>query len=328
MSQRYEKLSSLLDPPEFDKHERYPPPNPEDNAFDEAPPKRQPDYYCLARGKWAPGTPNEGKHKYCYARAGAGTNHLGYGRCKDHGGSNPGVENRYAAMLNPSISEKIAKFLLDPNPLDLRADLAAGRALFEHFIEEHEETQAALLAWYASFDKARRGLHDHPLYHFEAFKHAYKFLEYDRLHEATDEQLHEALEKGLEEARRLRREQYLASGEEFADDLVVERPKKMTDISQGARILKIIGDLVGAIMKHEREAFLSVFAVQSLIEAYAKQTRRVLTRHFRRLGVNDGETVNKIIDDIGREWERAPVVETSVPRLAAERQQQDEYLGS
>lgn len=319
---------SLLDPPEFDRFERYDPPNPEDNAFDERPDKRDPDYYCLGRGKWHDNSPHAGKYKYCYARAGAGTNHTGYGRCQHHGGANPAVENRYEALLNPSISEKIGKFLNDPNPLDLKAELAAARAIFEDTVERHGEFTEALLAWHASFDPKRRGLHDKPLYHFDAFRNAYKSLAHDRLHEATDEELHEALEAGLKKAQEDWRDSMIAADKEWALDLKVEKPMKTVDISHAARVLKIVSDLVTAIIKHEREAFLSLFAVQQLIETYGQQTRKVLARHLRRLGVNDGEAVNTIIVDISKEWERAPVVENSVPRLAAERQQQDKFLGS
>lgn len=323
-------IPELLDARDFDSQERYDPPNPADNCFDEKPPMLEPDYYCRARGRWDDkhGPEFEGKWKYCYARAGAGTNHLGQGRCKHHGGAAPNVENRYAAMNNDTIAQKLAKFLLDPNPLDLRAELAAARALFEDMVERYDDYVAALIAWHASFDPKRRGLHDAPLYHIAAIQHAFAYLmEQGVEHPALDE-IHAALEHGMEVARREWVEERQQSGKPYATDLKVEKPVKVLDISHAASLLKIVQNLATAIIKHEQEAFLSVFAVQALIEAYGEQTRKVLARHLRRLGVNDAEALDAILTDISRAWKSTPALEHSVPRLAAERRQQDEYLGS
>jgi len=321
------KMESLLDFRELDDHPRYNPPNPADNAYAEKPPKREPDYYCLGRSRIREGE-NEGKWKYCYSRAGAGTTHTGHGRCKRHGGSAPSVENRYAAMLNDNISGKIAKFLNDPNPLDLRAELAAARALFEDFTERYDEFVDAVIAWHASFHDDRRGLHDAPLYHFDAIRHAYRSLAHDRFHEATDEDLHRALEEGVRAERMEWAARMAEQDRRSRLDLKVEKPVKVLDISHAARILKIITEITTTIMKHEREAFLSIFAVQMLMESYGEHTKKVLNRHLRRLGVNDGETLERILKDIASAWESTPVLETSVPRLAAERKQQERYLGS
>mgnify|MGYP001092158806 CR=1 FL=1 len=312
-------MRSLLN--DLDAHERYNPPSPEDNVFDQKPPKRESDYYCLARRKWKPPSPFAGKWGYCYKRAGAGTNHKGYGRCHLHGGATPHAEMRYAAMTNPSIAEKIAKHLSDPNPLNLRPELAAARALFEHFLEEYEANVAAIRAWHASFDKKRRGLHDHPLYNILAVKEAIKALG-ERAPDADMDELHAALEMGVE---RVREERMKQGKGELVDDLKVEKPVKVKDISYGVTILKVVSDLTDAIIKHEREAFLSVFAVETLIQTYAKETRKQLVRHLKRMGVTDDEAVERILADVSKAWERAPVVETSVPRLAAEQRQRDKW---
>jgi hypothetical protein len=51
-------------------------------------PKRDPDYYCNARKS------SDGAFEgYCEARAGAGTDHLGKGRCQWHGGATPRGED-------------------------------------------------------------------------------------------------------------------------------------------------------------------------------------------------------------------------------------------
>lgn len=311
--------------PSLDEHERYDTPNPEDNAFDEKPPRREPDYYCLGIGKWKTG-PHEGKWKYCYSRAGRGTSHPGYGRCKDHAGNTPASEQRYAALLNPAIAELVAQFLDDPDPLNLRDELAAARALFKHFIDEHSSINEAVLAWHASFDKKRRGLHDHPLYNIEAVNEAIKLL--GGVPPKDIEQLHEVLEAGVERARAKRRAEYLDRGEEFAEDLKVEKPVKLRDISYGVTILKVINSLVDSIIKHEKEAHLSIFAFNNLLEKFGEITKRRVTRFLKRMGVTDDQAIERLLIEIAQEWDRTPVVaESRVPRLAAEERQRDEYLG-
>lgn len=312
--------------PSLDEHERYDPPNPEDNAFDEKPPRREPDYYCLGIGKWKQG-PHEGKWKYCYSRAGSGTNHKGYGRCRLHAGNTPASEQRYAALLNPVIAELVAQFLDDPDPLDLRAELAAARALFKNFIDEYGSISEALLAWYASFDKKRRGLHDHPLYNIEAVEEAVKLL--GGVPPKDREQLHEVLEAGVERAREKRTRQMLEAGVEFANDLKVEKPVKIRDISYGVTILKVVQGLVDTIIKHEKEAHLSVFAFEQLLAKFGEITKKRVTRFLKRMGVTDDQAIERLLIEIAQEWDRTPIVaESRVPRLAAEERQRDEYLGA
>jgi hypothetical protein len=314
---------SLL--PDLDEHERYDPPNPEDNVFDAKPPERQSDYYCLARKRYKHG-PYEGKWGYCYQRAGAGTDHLGYGRCKYHGGATTAQAMRYAALGNPTIAELVARFMDDPDPLNLRDELAAARALFKHFVDEYGEISEALKAWHASFDKKRRGLHDLPLYHIEAILNAVKLLG-RRAPDADAGEMQEALERGLEQARESRRHRMMNDGHEWADDLYLEKPTKVRDIAYGVTILKVVQGLVDAIIKHEKEAHLSVFAFNALMEKYGAITRKHVVRHLKRKGVNDDEEVDRLIAQIAAEWDRVPVVaESRVPRLAAEQQQRDEYL--
>src|SRR5690606_25683461 len=163
---------------------------------------------------------------------------------------------RYAALGNPTIAELVAHFLNDPDPLNLRDELAAGRALFKHFLDDYADISEALLAWHASFDKKRRDLHDKPLYNIDAIKKAVASLG-RYASEADLDELHAALEEGVEQVRADRRAHMIEMGREFADDLKVEKPVKIRDISYGVTILKVIQGLVDAIIKHEREAFLS-----------------------------------------------------------------------
>lgn len=87
----------------------------------------------------------------CHADAGKGTDHLGEGRCKHHGGASIVKHGRYSKVRREPIRKLIAEFEEDPDPLDLLPDLAAMRALFTDFVERYDEWREAILAWHASF---------------------------------------------------------------------------------------------------------------------------------------------------------------------------------
>lgn len=74
----------------------------------------------------------------CSVTAGFGTDHLGTGRCKFHGGAKialriagratHGLTSKY---LRRAVEDKVAKFMADPAPLDLSKEIATSRALLE-----------------------------------------------------------------------------------------------------------------------------------------------------------------------------------------------------
>lgn len=86
----------------------------------------------------------------CSRVAGFGTDHLGQGRCKYHGGATPIRSGRYSTITRPRIAELVAQFEDDPDPLNMLPELAAARALFVDFVERYDVNTAALLAWHAA----------------------------------------------------------------------------------------------------------------------------------------------------------------------------------
>jgi len=74
----------------------------------------------------------------CSLTAGWGTDHLGTGRCKLHGGADiagrvlrkatHGLTSKY---LRKRVEDKVDKYLADPAPLDLSREIATSRALLE-----------------------------------------------------------------------------------------------------------------------------------------------------------------------------------------------------
>lgn len=77
----------------------------------------------------------------CSLLSGFGTDHVGTGRCKHHGGA--GIHSRIAAKMThgltskhtrASLEKKVNDYLKDPSPLDLSRELATQRALLDELL--------------------------------------------------------------------------------------------------------------------------------------------------------------------------------------------------
>src|SRR5689334_21056250 len=94
----------------------------------------------------------------CTQPAGWGTDHVGSGACKLHGGNagrppKHGLDgDRYRAVRRPRIRELLDSFADDPDPLNLLPEVRILRALILDFIERYDEQTEALIAWHASFN--------------------------------------------------------------------------------------------------------------------------------------------------------------------------------
>lgn len=296
-------------------HPYYPKPEKADNLFLLRPDKKDSDYYCqglikLARGEHA------GKWTYCMRRAGDGTNHIGYGRCKHHGGALPVVENRYASLLNPTYNEVLQSFYNDPDPLNLRSELAIARTILTDVMNKHEEWNEALMAWWASFDPNRRGLHDMPLYHAQAMK-----LAVDRGY-VTEGMTSGAFQEGLERGLADYQAEWLDANEGGAELLVlrVDRPKKAyVDVGTALKALTEIRNIAKLISELESKAYLSIFSFEQLLERYAETIFEVIQRRLTRNGTDAGVAI-EIFNDIAERWEAIPLTDSksSVPRLEAQ----------
>jgi hypothetical protein len=101
----------------------------------------EPNYYCRA---W---NSKEGRKKYCRARAGARTDHVGVGRCYHHSGTKQSTSGRYSTLTNARVAPLVAAFMADPAPTDLAPEVALLRALVHDFVERYNEIVDALDAW-------------------------------------------------------------------------------------------------------------------------------------------------------------------------------------
>ena len=261
----------------------------ERNEFEEEPPELEPDYYCLGKtrlNRWVDDVP---VWSYCYNVAGTGTEHLGYGRCCEHGGDDdplsPRLQARYGEVRNAEFRRLFNRYLNDPDPLNNRPELAASRALFVIWQNEWEALTEAMLAWHAAFTRERRGLHDHPLYHIHAFHHAVlraqaNGWDINQLASLSLEQLHELLEEGWDAYV----ENWLADGVDHngiqhrVADLRVEKPRKLPDFNEGRRHLESIARLTDQVLDYEERAWINHAGYMRILSGIALALRQAIER--------------------------------------------------
>ena len=82
----------------------------------------------------------------CLSRAGARTQHLGFGRCYRHDSDHQVTHGRYS-KLRGKIADRYHRHKKGKNPLDITDEIAAMRALFETFIADYEQIREDLRAW-------------------------------------------------------------------------------------------------------------------------------------------------------------------------------------
>ncbi len=66
------------------------------------------------------------------------------GRCRMHGGGSPGrplIHGRYSLTHRAALAEKAQRFLDDPQPGDLTAELALMRALLQEYLDRFPDGQ-------------------------------------------------------------------------------------------------------------------------------------------------------------------------------------------
>ena len=93
----------------------------------------------------------------CGRPAGWGPDHVGQGKCRNHGGASPIKHGRYSRITRDTIRQLYEQYEHDPDPLNLLPDLAMCRAILHDFIERYERWRAAFLDWHASFGSGDEG---------------------------------------------------------------------------------------------------------------------------------------------------------------------------
>lgn len=87
----------------------------------------------------------------CGQKAGWGTDHVGKGRCKLHGGLTPVKHGRYSTVSDKRLGRLLEEIKAqERNPLDVTEELTLMRALVKDWLERYTQLRDALLAWHAN----------------------------------------------------------------------------------------------------------------------------------------------------------------------------------
>lgn len=121
--------------------------------------------YCNARNRGhadlEPAEP--GSHAgegYCKRKAGWGTDHLGQGRCKFHGGSSPVRHGRYARYLSTDLGDEIDRLMEDPDPLDMEEELATARVLLGRALDNDDLSEPQRMGLVGEVSKIVKRIED------------------------------------------------------------------------------------------------------------------------------------------------------------------------
>jgi len=203
----------------------------------------------------------------CQNPAGAGTDHLGEGRCKFHGGNSQIKHGRYSKVKRPQIKKLIEEFEKDPEPMNLLPEVLLLRALLTDYIDRHENLTTALAAWRASYGKS--------------FQQAYRdwYVEAKRLSDegAPPEEMPEPPEPL-----------------DFAG-----RPTNAgaADITSVAKLVDQVGSMVDRIEKHRSSSTITMATLSRVLEQVGVELVQALQEE-----VKDEALRSRVLDTFERRW--------------------------
>jgi hypothetical protein len=92
--------------------------------------------------------------KPCQNVAGKGTDHLGQGRCRYHGGATPIKHGLYSKVRRGRLGQRIAEIASRTDLLDLNEELALLKALLQQWLLEHQSLVDGIRSWHRSTSPA------------------------------------------------------------------------------------------------------------------------------------------------------------------------------
>jgi hypothetical protein len=90
----------------------------------------------------------------CKNIAGKGTDHIGQGRCRHHGGATPIKHGLYSQIRRDRLGKRMAQIAERADLLQLHEELAILKALLEQWIDQHQSRADALGAWHRATSPA------------------------------------------------------------------------------------------------------------------------------------------------------------------------------
>lgn len=204
---------------------------------------------------------------HCQNPAGAGTNHLGEGRCKFHGGNAPVKHGRYSKIKRPEVKQLIDEFEKDPEPLNLLPEVLLLRALLHDYVDRHDKLVQDLAAWRNSYGKG--------------FQQAYREW-YAEVMELAD--------KGAPPEELPEPPEPLDFG---------GRPSNggAADITSVAKLIDQVGTMVDRIEKHKSTSTISLATLSHLLEQVGVELVQTLQEEVR-----DEALRSRVLQTFERRW--------------------------
>lgn len=230
----------------------------------------EPSYYCRA---W-----NEKRQKYCRARAGSGTDHVGTGRCRHHKGNAPIKTGRYSSITRPRIRELLDEFDADPQPMNLEPEVKLLRALLTDWVERYDQLTDAVLAWHQSYGPAYE----------EAVK------DWQKAYGAWRERMTDIYESGWQDTP----EDELPQPPEPPDPLYhMNKPRQMLDITAAAGLVDKVGRMVERIEKIRSEGTITLETLDRVLEQLGVEVVKAAREE-----VADGASRAALLKAVERRW--------------------------
>lgn len=112
----------------------------------------EPNYFCRAR--------NTKRMKWCRARSGQGTDHLGQGRCKMHGGAVPIKSGRYSDIKRSNVQEHFEMLSQEEEDKqqDIMPEVNMLRAIAANWLEDYDVFVSGIKAY--NDDELQKAIED------------------------------------------------------------------------------------------------------------------------------------------------------------------------
>ncbi len=182
----------------------------------------------------------------CKRPAGWGTDHPGEGKCKLHGGIGQKPSTRYQLTnASPTLRESIQQQQADPDPLNLLPDLLLARSVLHEAIERHSATNAALIAWHASYTSG---------------------------YQEAEALWREQLALYLEAVQQGHSEPAMGPPPPPLPEAFENKPKQLPDLAQFITLIDRVTGIVERIQKREQERSISLSEVDRILNELGLKT--------------------------------------------------------
>ena len=220
----------------------------------------------------------------CKKEAGWGTDHVGHGRCRLHGGLagrpiETGEYSRYSVITRPRLAELREHFEKDPDPLNLLPEVLELRSRVADYSERYDAVTDALLAWHYSFDRGYKAA-------LADWRDKYRDWVADYI---------ERCERGPDADEDEPEDPPLPPlPEDFA-----ERPRRIIDILQVGRFIVDLSAIADKITRQQSEGTITMATMDATLEQYGAELVRAVGDV-----IEDADLRQALLSNVEDRWNR------------------------